>query len=63
MQGLFASCALGMLHSDLQLSKLVLKELQPYSEDPQYMADIALFQAYTHFIQVINNNTVNSVNS
>ncbi|KAF4526622.1 hypothetical protein B566_EDAN015391 [Ephemera danica] len=51
VQGLFSTCAIGMLHKDLQLSKLVLKELQPYVDDTRYMADIALFQAYTHFLQ------------
>lgn len=50
--GLFATCALGMLNNDLDLSKMVLKELVKFQEDSKYAADISLFKAYTKFIEV-----------
>jgi hypothetical protein len=52
VQGLFAFCSLGMLHSDLTLAELALKELMPYKDSPEYVSHIAVFKAYTHFLQV-----------
>jgi hypothetical protein len=52
VQGLFAFCSLGMLHSDLTLTELALKELIPYRDSPEYVSHIAVFKAYTHFLQV-----------
>ncbi|XP_067002861.1 tetratricopeptide repeat protein 37 [Anabrus simplex] len=49
--GLFASCALGMLHGDLNLSEMVLKELVPHKDNPQYITHIAVFKAYAHTLQ------------
>ncbi|PNF23763.1 hypothetical protein B7P43_G16832 [Cryptotermes secundus] len=51
VQGLFAFCSLGMLHSDLTLAELALKELIPYRDSPEYVSHIAVFKAYTHFLQ------------
>jgi len=52
IQGLFAFCSLGMLHSDLTLAELALKELEPHRDSPEYVSHIAVFRAYTHFLQV-----------
>ncbi|XP_063225938.1 superkiller complex protein 3 [Bacillus rossius redtenbacheri] len=51
VQGLFASCALGMLHGDLNLSELTLKELLQYKDNPEFVAHIAVFKAYIYFLQ------------
>ncbi|KAK6642788.1 hypothetical protein RUM43_004290 [Polyplax serrata] len=51
VQGLFACCALGMLHSDLALSELALKELDVYKNDARYLTHIALFQAYIYLFK------------
>nr|CAD7589451.1 unnamed protein product [Timema genevievae] len=51
VQGLFASCALGMLHSDLNLSELTFKELLPYKDEPEFVNHIAVFRAYLFFLQ------------
>nr|CAD7400214.1 unnamed protein product [Timema poppensis] len=52
VQGLFASCALGMLHSDLNLSELTFKELLPYKDEPEFVNHIAVFRAYLFFLQL-----------
>jgi hypothetical protein len=52
VQGLFALCSLGMLHSDLTLAELALKELEPHKDSPEYVSHIAVFKAYIHFLQV-----------
>ncbi|KAG8336235.1 Tetratricopeptide repeat protein 37 [Homalodisca vitripennis] len=49
--GLFAACSLGMLNSDLELSKMVLRDLLKYQNEAEYIPHIALFQAYTKFLQ------------
>jgi hypothetical protein len=53
VQGLFAFCALGMLHSDLTLAELAVRELEPHKDSPEYVSHIAVFKAYIHFLQVI----------
>ncbi|GLH08653.1 Tetratricopeptide repeat protein 37 [Gryllus bimaculatus] len=51
VQGLFASCSLGIIHGDLHLSEMVLKELIPYQNDSDYVTHIAVFKAYIHYLQ------------
>lgn len=51
VHGLFATCALGMLHKDLTLSKRVLKELGPFQDQMDSVAHIATFQSYIEFLQ------------
>jgi hypothetical protein len=41
-----------MLHSDITLTELALKELVPHKDSPEYVSHIANFKAYTHFLQV-----------
>jgi hypothetical protein len=41
-----------MLHPELTLAELALKELIPYRDSPEYVSHIAVFKAYTHFLQV-----------
>lgn len=55
VHGLFACCALGMLHSDLGTSELALNELNVYKNDPLYLDHIVLFQSYIHLFKVIIN--------
>ncbi|XP_054277686.1 tetratricopeptide repeat protein 37-like [Macrosteles quadrilineatus] len=49
--GLFAACSLGMLKGDMELSKLMLKEMLKYQNEEHYTSHVALFQAYIKFIQ------------
>ncbi|KAL0279062.1 UNVERIFIED_CONTAM: hypothetical protein PYX00_000699 [Menopon gallinae] len=51
VQGLFACCALGMLHSDLLFSELSLKELSQYKDEPKYLNHIAVFESYTYLFK------------
>lgn len=44
---LFAISSLGLLHSDQNLSKLALSELQKYSGDVKYGFDIGFIKSYT----------------
>lgn len=43
---LFASCSLGILHSDENLSKLALRELQKYDKDSNFSSDIGFLKSY-----------------
>lgn len=43
---LFASCALGILHSEENLSKLALKTLKKHERDPKYSCDIGFLKSY-----------------
>lgn len=46
--GLFSGCAVGIIHHDLQLSKLVLNELERYKHDPRYVHHVAFLTAQFH---------------
>ncbi|KAK3911004.1 Tetratricopeptide repeat protein 37 [Frankliniella fusca] len=48
---LFALCAIGLLHQDITMSKIMLKELGHFKDDPRYIAHIGLLASYTAFIQ------------
>lgn len=48
---LLALCAIGLLHQDIAMSKIMLKELARYKDDPRYLTHIGLLAAYTSFIQ------------
>ncbi|CAG5092823.1 Similar to TTC37: Tetratricopeptide repeat protein 37 (Homo sapiens) [Cotesia congregata] len=45
--GLLAAAALGLLHDDLNLTSLVLKELEIYKDDPKYRHHVARLSAYS----------------
>lgn len=45
--GLLAAAALGLLHDDLNLTSLVLKELEIYKDDPKYRHHVARLTAYS----------------
>ncbi|XP_069681678.1 tetratricopeptide repeat protein 37 [Periplaneta americana] len=63
VQGLFAFCSLGMLHTDLTLSELALKELAPHRDNPAHVGHIAVFKAYTHFLQGRSTEAVRALSS
>lgn len=63
VQGLFAFCSLGMLHSDITLTELALKELMPHKDSPEYVSHIANFRAYTHFLQGHSSEAVRALSS
>lgn len=41
IEALLSACALGILHDDIQLSELVLKELKEYERDDRWCYHIA----------------------
>ncbi|XP_057320439.1 SKI3 subunit of superkiller complex protein [Microplitis mediator] len=47
VSGLLAAAALGLLHDDLNLTSLVLKELEIYKDDPKYRHHVARLSAYS----------------
>ncbi|XP_026288453.1 tetratricopeptide repeat protein 37 [Frankliniella occidentalis] len=48
---LLALCAIGLLNQDITMSKIMLKELGQFKDDPRYIAHIGLLASYTAFIQ------------
>lgn len=48
VEGLFSGCAVGIIHSDLQVSELVLKELVRHQNDSRYIHHIAFLTAQFH---------------
>ncbi|KAF7996121.1 hypothetical protein HCN44_010377 [Aphidius gifuensis] len=56
--GLLAAAALGLLHDDLNLTNLVLNELKPFKDDPNYRHHIAVLTAYSY---LINNNHTGAI--
>lgn len=56
--GLLAAAALGLLHDDLNLTNLVLNELKPFKDDPNYRHHIAALTAYSC---LINNNHTGAI--
>ncbi|KAJ1530355.1 hypothetical protein ONE63_005267 [Megalurothrips usitatus] len=48
---LLALCAMGLLHQDIAMAKIMLKELSQFRDDPRYLAHIGLLAAYTSFLQ------------
>ena len=50
--GLLAACAFGMLNKELMLSKLVLKELEAFNQNQEYIQHIALFNSFYQIFQV-----------
>lgn len=48
VEGLFSGCAVGIIHNDLQVSELVLKELVRHRNDPRYVHHIAFLTAQFH---------------
>ncbi|XP_076666461.1 superkiller complex protein 3 isoform X1 [Andrena cerasifolii] len=53
-----AAASLGILHGDLNLTTLVLNELKPYENNPEYGLHVANLSAYFH---LIGNNTKSAV--
>lgn len=53
-----AAASLGILHGDLNLTTLVLNELKPYENNPEYDLHVANLSAYFH---LIGNNTKSAV--
>lgn len=51
--GLYATLSLGLLHDDINLSKLVLKESEGLKDRPDCLEHYAVLMAYTHVFQVI----------
>ncbi|XP_046621256.1 tetratricopeptide repeat protein 37 isoform X3 [Neodiprion virginianus] len=51
VSGLLAAAALGLLHQDINLTALVLKELKPYQDHPEHRNHITLLSAYAHVVQ------------
>ncbi|XP_046745121.1 tetratricopeptide repeat protein 37 isoform X2 [Diprion similis] len=51
VSGLLAAAALGLLHQDINLVALVLKELKPYQDHPEHRNHITLLSAYSHVVQ------------
>ncbi|XP_015592231.1 tetratricopeptide repeat protein 37 [Cephus cinctus] len=49
--GLLAAAALGILHGDSNLTSLVVKELEPFWDDPDHRNDIVLLSAYSRVVQ------------
>lgn len=49
--GFLATAALGILHNDFNLTSLVLKELEPYTDHHEYGHHIVTLSAYYHVIQ------------
>ena len=49
---MLAACAIGMLHADQLLTKLVLKELQHFADDQEHMMDIANLNAFAYTLAV-----------
>lgn len=50
--GLYATFSLGLLHSDYNLAKLVLKELAPIKNEPDVIYHCAFLDTYLQFLQV-----------
>ncbi|XP_050436393.1 tetratricopeptide repeat protein 37 isoform X1 [Adelges cooleyi] len=50
VQALLATFALGIVIRDINLSKIVLRELFMYKDDPVYMKDIIRFIAYFYYM-------------
>ena len=48
---LLALCAVGLLHQDIAMSKIMLKELSRFKDDSRYLSHIGLLSAYTSFLQ------------
>lgn len=49
--GFLATAALGILHDDFNLTSLVLEELKPYTNHPEYGHHVITLSAYYHVIQ------------
>lgn len=45
VEGLFSACTLGILHQDVQLSEVVLKELTKYENNRKYCHHIAFLKS------------------
>ncbi|KAG7189428.1 hypothetical protein KM043_017131 [Ampulex compressa] len=56
--GFLAVASLGILHGDLNLTKLVLNELKSFEDHPEYGHHVVSLSAYSHLIQ---NNITNAV--
>lgn len=52
VEGLFSGCAVGIIHKDMQLSELVLNELQKHLHDPRFTHHIAYLTAQFHHTNV-----------
>lgn len=50
--GLFSCCSMGILHSEMSLTEVALKELACYKDDARYLAKIALLEAFAALIKV-----------
>lgn len=53
IEALLSACALGILHNDLQLSELVLKELNEYERDDLWCHHIAFLTSELYAKKVI----------
>lgn len=52
IEALLSACALGILHDDIELSELVLKELQVYERDDQWCHHIAFLTSELYLKKV-----------
>lgn len=43
---------MGILHSEISLTEIALKELAFYKDDPKYLAKIALLEAFAALLKV-----------
>ncbi|XP_046833328.1 tetratricopeptide repeat protein 37 [Vespa crabro] len=57
--GFLAAASLGILHGDLNLTALVLNELESYKNDVEYRHHITALSAYSSLVQ---NNVANAIN-
>lgn len=56
--GLYATLSLGLLHDDLKLANLVLKEFQQLRDDIRCLPHIAVLTSYTYIIQNQHNKAI-----
>lgn len=52
IEALLSACALGILHDDIELSELVLKELKSYERSDQWCHHIAFLTSELHLKKV-----------
>lgn len=58
IEALLSACALGILHDDLQLSELVLKELEKFERDSKWCHHIAFLASEFYLKKVFISLTV-----
>jgi superkiller protein 3 len=51
VEALFSACSLGILHKDMQLSELVIKELQKYEYDAEHGHHVAFLISQFYLLQ------------